>query len=173
MTYAERKGLGSLTRIRRHLREKGNGERGFALIELAFIIPIALVIAVLAVEGAWLFIAQRNVNDSAQEGARLAASNFGTSAQIGNSVCGVVDVNHPTASPKVTFTPSGLDGTTGDTGSVTVETPIRSFSGILTPLFRRITMSATADFTLRRPDDGVALWWNEGDPSTYSCSASN
>ena len=157
-----------MTQIRRMLREE-NREGGFSLIELIVIIPVGLLIALIAVEATWFFIAQRNISDAAVEGSRLAAANFGNTPQIGQSVCNVVDVDHPTTSPDVVFVPKGLDGTTGDSATITVKTPIRSFSGILSPLFRRITVSSTVEFILRRPDEGSALWWNNGQESAYSC----
>jgi uncharacterized membrane protein len=136
---------------------------------VAVVVAIALVIALLAVEGAWLFFARTNISDAAEEGAAVAAANIGTTPQVAQSACRVIDVNHPTTGAVVTLTPSGLDGSAGDTGSITVSTPLRSFSGILSPLFRRITVSSTVDFTLRRPEEGQALWWNDGRESTHRC----
>ncbi len=144
-------------------------ERGFSWLELAIIVPVALVIALIMTETVWFFVAKDDLNTAANEGARLAAINIGTQSQIGGTVCAGVDVEHPTASPDVIFTPEAGAGVAGDAAAITVESPIRSFTGTLTPLFRRITLSSTAEFTLDRPDEGSALWWNDGQPATYSC----
>jgi hypothetical protein len=143
---------------------------GFSIVELAIIVPVTIIAVVLAIESVWLFIAQRNIDDAAIEGAGLAAGNFGTPAQIGSAVCNVIDVDHPTSSPRITLTPQGLDGTAGANADIRVESNIRSLTGILSPMFRRITLSETITFELRRPDEGAAQWWNEGAESFYSCS---
>ena len=158
-----------MTKIARNLRTLVNREEGISWPEVLVVTAIGLIIALLAVESTWLFFAQRNVSDAAQAGTEVAAANLGTTNQLGQTICKEIDVNHPTTGPTITLTPSGLTGAKGDTATVTVSTPIRSFSGILTPLFRRITMSSTKSFELERPEEGVALWWNDGEPSSYRC----
>lgn len=145
-------------------------QRGITLVELAVILPIAAIVLLVVIEGVWAYAQHTNVRNSAEEGARLAAANFGTPAQIGAQVCDTLDVEFRASKPRVVLTPGDGAGIDGDVAEITVRRSLSTLTGIFEGLFLDAGVSSTVEFTLKRPASGSAQWWNGGAPTTYRCS---
>jgi Flp pilus assembly protein TadG len=72
----------------RHHREN---ERGAALVEFAILAPLLILLVLGIVEFGWIFGQFNDVRHAAREGARFAAVNGGTSADIASRVCVATD----------------------------------------------------------------------------------
>lgn len=147
-----------------------DGEQGRSLLSIAAIVAVSAVVVVGLLEFSWFVFQNRNVNDAAEEGARLAAGNFGTPTQIGQQVCDSIDIKHPTAAPEIILRPSGSNaGIQGDRAEITVTSRNSSMTGVLDPIFGRVTLQSTISFELTRPPQGQAIWWADGQTSTHVC----
>ncbi len=160
-------------RLGRHRRTgsitRPEHERGITLVELAVVLPIAALVLLVLIEGAWAYAQHSNVRDSAEEGARLAAANFGTPAQIGAQVCDTIDSELRATQARVILTPGRGDGVEGDVAEITVRRSINTLTGIFEGLFLDAGVTSTVEFTLKRPESGTAQWWNGGQASTFAC----
>ncbi len=83
----------------------------------------------------WAFAQHTNVRESAEEGARLAAANFGTPAQIGAQVCDTIDTEFRATKPRVVLTPVRGEGVEGDIAEITVRRSMSTLTGIFEGLF--------------------------------------
>ncbi|MFQ5555381.1 MAG: TadE/TadG family type IV pilus assembly protein [Acidimicrobiia bacterium] len=144
-------------------------ERGITLTGLAVVLPIVALALLLLTEGVWAYAQRSNLEDGAAEGARLAAANFGTPAQVGQQVCHALDLEFGAANPRVTFTPRSGEGSAGAAAEITVRRSVDTLTGLLEGVFIESGLSATVPFTLAESGAGVAQWWNDGQPSSYVC----
>ena len=156
--------------IARSRRARRQG--GFSLLEIAIALPIIAILLLIVVEGVWTYAQRTDIRDSAEEGAHLAAGNFGTPAQIGQAVCDSLEVEFGATKPRVTLTPGAQNGTKGDTASITVQRSVNTLTGLIEGLFLEGGLSSTAEFTLTRPENGSAQWWADGRETTYLCPQS-
>ena len=156
-------------RVRSKARRVRSSDHGISLVELAAILPIIALLLLAGVEATWAFAQQSAVNDSANEGARLAAANFGTPTQVGLQVCDVLDSEVSRTRPRVTLIPLSLEGQAGDVAEIEVQRGHHTLTGFLDGLFLGNGLTSTVEFELERPESGTAQWWNDGQPSTFVC----
>lgn len=136
------------------------------------VLPIVAIVMLIIVEGTWTYAQRSDIRDSAQEGAHLAAGNFGTPAQVGQAVCDSLEVEFGATKPRVTLTPGGIEGIAGDTATITVQRSVNTLTGLIEGLFLEGGLHSTVEFTLTRPETGSAQWWADGRETTYLCPQS-
>ncbi len=95
------------------LRLRRGDDKGASLVEMAFTLPLLLLLLFGIIEASWAFSQQNNIRHGAREGARLAAVDFGTVAIVGQEVCDRMDVIAATQSPTVALRPIGADSDIG------------------------------------------------------------
>ena len=151
------------------LRYRRGDDRGASLVELAFTLPLLLLLLFGIIEASWAFSQQNNVRHGAREGARLAAVDWGTVAGVGQEVCDRMDVIAATQSPTVELAPIGAQSIIGGQAQITVSANLRTITGFLDPIFGGRTVSSSIEFRLEQPLDGEPQWWNGGTGGSYSC----
>ena len=150
-------------------RSPRENERGSNLIEFALVLPVLLVLLFGIIEASWAFAQQNDVRHGAREGARLAATDYGTVATIAGEVCARMDIVYPSKTPTVTLTPIAGTGELGDTATITVSTSPDSLTGLSNAIFGSLTLDSTIEFRLEQPITGTAAWWNGGGGGTFTC----
>ena len=154
----------------RRLRYRKGDDTGASLVELAFTLPLLLLLLFGIIEASWAFSQQNNIRHGAREGARIAAVDFGNVATIGQEVCDRMDVIAATQSPTVVLTPIPADGSTlGGRADISVSANLRTITGFLDPIFAGRTVGSTIEFRLEQPLSGAPAWWNGGAGGSYSC----
>ena len=154
---------------RRSSLSNAHEERGASLPGFVVMMSVALIAVLLVAEGVWAFSQRSNLQDGAEQGAILAAANFGTPAQVGLAVCDALDLEFGAAPPRVTFVPGGGEGRAGADAEIVVRRSVDTLTGVLDGVFVGSGLSATVPFTLAQPESGVAQWWNDGQPTSYLC----
>ena len=150
-------------------RYRKGDDTGASLVELAFTLPLLLLLLFGIIEASWAFSQQNNVRHGAREGARLAAVDWGDVSTLGQEVCDRMDVIAATQNPEVTLTPIGGSSIIGGQGQVTVSANLRTITGFLDPIFGGRTVGSTIEFRLEQPLSGEPAWWNAGAGGMYSC----
>lgn len=151
------------------LRLRRGDDRGASLVEMAFTLPLLLLLLFGIIEASWAFSQQNNIRHGAREGARLAAVDFGSVATIGQEVCDRMDVIAATQSPTVALTPISADSIIGGQAEISVTANLRTITGFLDPIFGGRTVGSTIEFRLEQPLSGEPAWWNGGSGGSYSC----
>ena len=151
------------------LRFRRGDDRGASLVEMAFTLPLLLLLLFGIIEASWAFSQQNNIRHGAREGARLAAVDFGSVATIGQEVCDRMDVIAATQSPTVALTPISADSVIGGQAEISVSANLRTITGFLDPIFGGRTVGSTIEFRLEQPLSGEPAWWNGGSGGSYSC----
>lgn len=100
-------------------------ERGATLVEFAIIAPILFALVFGIIDFAWILGQHQDVRHGAREGARLAAVNTDTAANMATSVQNAMNIAN---GGTVTFV-DGSSGCTGSIGRVTVTVPVSSLTG--------------------------------------------
>lgn len=130
-------------------------ERGANLVEFALIAPLLIALVMGIVDFGWLLSQQQDIRHGAREGARLAAVNTDTGANMATKVCSSMNV---AAGGTVTFGRTG--GAVGDTGTVTLVVPVESLTGFSSlPFFSAVyptSFTEAISFRLEQP----ASWAN-------------
>ena len=138
------------TRSRRRGRE-----RGATLVEFAIIAPILFALLFGIVDFAWMLGQHQDVRHGAREGARLAAVNTDTAANMTTAVQNAMNLAN---GGTVTFV-DGANGCTGSIGRVTVTVPVGSLTGFSAlPFVSALyptTFTSSVDFLL---DQDSTLW---------------
>ncbi len=155
--------------MRDRLRLRRGDDKGASLVEMAFTLPLLLLLLFGIIEASWAFSQQNNIRHGAREGARLAAVDFGTVAIVGQEVCDRMDVIAATQSPTVALRPIGADSDIGGQAQITVSADLRTITGFLDPIFGGRTVGSTIEFRLEQPLSGEPAWWNGGAGGSYSC----
>lgn len=143
-------------------------ETGAALVELAMVLPLLLLLLFGIIEASWAFAQQNDVRHGAREGARSAAVDFGTAAQVGQVVCDRMDVVNPSQGITVTLSPLTSSGATGGLATIEVNANIQTLTGFFDPLFGG-DVSSEIEFRTEQPATGNPEWWNGGAPSVFAC----
>lgn len=128
-------------------------EDGAALIEFALIAPLLLILVLGIVEFGWKFGQFNDVRHATREGARFAAVNAGTEAEIAAHVCAALD----TLSAGITGVAIDIDpggGEIGDIGTITVTVQVDPLTNApLISSFVPSELSSEIDFRLEQPAD--------------------
>jgi Flp pilus assembly protein TadG len=119
----------------RRLRCRKGDDRGASLVEMAFTLPLLLLLLFGIIEASWAFSQQNNIRHGSREGARIAAVDFGSVAAIGQEVCDRMDVIAATQSPTGVLTPIGTDSDIGGQAEISVSANLRTITGFLDPIF--------------------------------------
>jgi Flp pilus assembly protein TadG len=128
-------------------RKKKDG--GAAMVEMAFVLPLLLLIVMGIIEFGFLFGQFNEIRHGAHEGARLAAVN---DSSLVNNTCNSMNLG---GAVTLDFT-DGASGVLGDQASVTVTLDRTSLSGVgLIEIFLPTQLVTTADFRL---EQNSTLW---------------
>lgn len=131
-------------------------EDGAALVEFALIAPLLILLVLGIVEFGWLFGQYNDVRHGAREGARLAAVDGGTSAEIRDRICSAMDgLDAGMDSIQIALgqVDDDTDGTIeiGETGTVSVVAGVSSLSGApIISSFVPSELSSTIEFRLEQ-----------------------
>lgn len=99
-------------------------ERGANLVEFALIAPLLIALLLGVVDFAWILTQHQDVRHGAREAARLAAVSTDTGANMATLTCSAM--NDPDGAV-ITFGRTGANP--GDTGTVSVVSPVASLTG--------------------------------------------
>ncbi|MBA3360366.1 MAG: pilus assembly protein [Acidimicrobiia bacterium] len=99
-------------------------ERGANLVEFALIAPLLIALVLGIVDFAWILSQQQDVRHGAREAARLAAVSTDTGANMATLTCSAMNVSDGAV---ITFGRTGANA--GDTGTVSVVSPVASLTG--------------------------------------------
>lgn len=128
-------------------REK---EKGAALVEMAFLMPLLVMILFGIIEFGWTFSQFQDVRHGAREAARLAAVDTAADGTMATKVCGLMEVS---TGQTITFDLSG--GTEiGDIASVTVSAPLTELTNLFGAMLPN-TLTSDVQFRLEQP---ATLW---------------
>jgi Flp pilus assembly protein TadG len=75
------------------IRLTNRPERGAALVEFAFVVPLFLLLLFGIMEAGWMFSQQVEMTNATREGARLAVVDFGTGEQVIDETCDRADLS--------------------------------------------------------------------------------
>jgi Flp pilus assembly protein TadG len=140
-------------------------ERGAALVEMAFVIPLFVLMIFGMIEAGWAFAQANDVRHGAREAARMAAvSDEDDVATIVAEVCDRMDLSG-TPGTTITLTPVAVN-TTGDGGrnaeaQVLVELDYSSLTGAIDFAFAGLVIRSDIDFRVEQPIKGNAAWWTD------------
>jgi Flp pilus assembly protein TadG len=126
---------------------RGPRERGAALIEFAILAPLLVALLIGIIEFGWLFSQNIDVRHGAREGARLAATNFGTSGAIVTETCDRMDIAG-TSAVTVQLT-HGVGATIGDAATVEVIATPSSITGMF-GAFMPATLESSIEIRLEQ-----------------------
>ena len=160
--------IGEWVRMDRFRVRRGD-DRGASLVELAFTLPLLLILLFGIIEASWAFSQQNNIRHGAREGARLAAVDFGDVSTLGQEVCDRMDVIAGSQPPTVALTPIGASSVIGGQAQIQVSANVKTITGFMDAWFAGRTVSSTIEFRLEQPLSGEPAWWNGGSGGSYSC----
>ncbi|MGH8929012.1 MAG: TadE/TadG family type IV pilus assembly protein [Acidimicrobiia bacterium] len=138
-------------------QSKNLRERGANLVEFAILAPLLVMLVLGIIDFAWILSTHQDVRHGAREAARLAAVSTDNEVAMAGLVCNAMNF-----SVGATITFSGGGGDIGDTGTVTVVSPVSSLTGFSSLPFAGAiyptTFTESIDFRLEQP----ASWSNGG-----------
>jgi|FLYL01.1.fsa_nt_gi Flp pilus assembly protein TadG len=135
---------------------RGQGERGAAALEMAFVAPFLLLLILGVVEFGWKFGQFNDIRHAAREGARFAAVNAGDSDAIRDHVCAALDAVDAGIT-QVDITLNEGSGLQGGTGSIRVVAHVDSISAApLISVFLPAQLASEVDFRLEQDADSWA-----------------
>ena len=147
---------------KRRPRRRCGGDEGAVLVEFAIVVPLFLLLLFGVVEFGWAFYQKLDVRSGANEGARLAAVNYKTTAspsasdqatQIVNATC--ARMGDASSDIKIRIThPSGT--AVGSTFTITVNKQLDSLTGFFGGLIDGRDVSETVQGRLEQ-----AASWNQ------------
>ena len=134
-------------------RKRAESEQGAALVEFAIVAILLFTLLFGIIEAGWGFNQQLEVRHGAREGARLAATTYGTDAAITAEVCSRMHFSGDNTATTVTITKTGTD--IGSTVAVTVSTPYAGLTGFLDGVFGAVNIDSTVESRLEQVADGT------------------
>ena len=108
------------------MRRRTN-DRGANLVEFAILAPLLIVLVFGIIDFAWILTQHQDVRHGAREAARLAAVNTGAVGTMVPLVCSAMSDPALTTVDYV----DGPTGLVGQTGTVTISSPVTSLTGFL------------------------------------------
>lgn len=128
------------------MRLRRNKEKGAALVEMAFLMPLLVMLLFGIIEFGWAFSQFQDLRHGAREAARLAAVDTDTDANMAATVCGLMEVS---TGQTIVF---GLSGGTeiGDIAEVTVSAPLAELTNLM-GIFLPSTLTSDVEFRLEQP----------------------
>lgn len=128
------------------MRLRRNKEKGAALVEMAFLMPLLVMLLFGIIEFGWAFSQFQDLRHGAREAARLAAVDTDTDANMAATVCGLMEVS---TGQTIVF---GLSGGTeiGDIAEVTVSAPLTELTNLM-GIFLPNTLTSHVQFRLEQP----------------------
>lgn len=146
-------------------RRSASNERGAGMVEMAILLPLFALMLFGTIEASWAFAQANDVRHGAREGARLAAVDYGTVADIGAEVCNRMDLADGAIT--VTLTPDALDdGSRGSKGQITVSMPYTGLTGTMDQWFGGASFTSDIYFITELPRSSAGQWWAGG---THTC----
>ena len=128
------------------------GSRGANLVEFAVLAPLLILLLFGIIEFAWVFSINLDIRHGAREGARLAATDDLTPGAEVADICDRMDVaNDPQTEISITRTGDAI----GDDITVTVESPVRTLTGIFNPF---LSPSTQLNSTIIIRQEQVPSW---------------
>ncbi len=106
-------------------------DRGATLVEFAILAPLLVTLLLGIVEFGWLFSQNVDVRHGAREGARLAATDFGSAAAIITETCDRMDIAGTSA---ITIELTRTGNNIGDEAVVTVTATPTSITGFFSAI---------------------------------------
>jgi hypothetical protein len=133
-------------------------DRGANLVEFAILAPLLIVLLFGIIDFAWILTQHQDVRHGAREAARLAAVNSGAVGSMVPLVCSAMSDPSLTTVDYV----DGTTGTIGETGTVTINSPVTALTGFLTLPFAGslYPTSFTEVITFRLERDSTS--WSSG-----------
>ena len=133
-------------------------ERGVALVELAFVLPLLILLSFGVVEAAWAFSQQQAVRSMAREGARVATHHDGGISAIRNEICESSDLVNPVRLEAIGVDPSTFAH--GDRAYFEAQMNYTSLTGLI-PAFNGVTIVERVEFNVEQVDR--PSWWGPDD----------
>lgn len=141
-------------------------ERGAAAVEMAFALPLLLLLSFGVAEFGWAFAQKMDLNSAAREGARIAANTAGPTSTIQNLLCSTIDVGNigtvtmDASESTRTPQPPGVDppGSQGAIGTFWIEVQYDPIIGFFEFFGTNVTMRSEVDFRVEIPDV-TPSWW--------------
>lgn len=125
-------------------------ERGAALVEFAILMPLLLLLILGIIEFGWLFGQFNDVRHAAREGARYAAVDGGSAADIAQRVCDTTE-GFAAGFDSIDVVLVDGGGERGDMASITVTADIGSLTNVpLISVFTPDSLTSDVDFRLER-----------------------
>lgn len=134
-------------------RMHSRSERGAALVEFAILMPLLLLLILGTIEFGWLFGQFNDVRHAAREGARFAAVDAPSGADIAQRVCDTLEgFSAGMETVDIVLTDGG--GAKGDMASIDVTANIGSLTNVpLITIFTPDSLSSDVVFRLEQPAD--------------------
>ena len=130
-------------------------DRGANLVEFAIIAPLLFALIFGIIDFGWILAQYEDVRHGTREGARMAAVNTDSVANMTTSVQNAMNIANGAT---VTFV-DGANGCVGSIGRVTVTVPVTSLTGFSSLPFMNslypTTFTSSVDFML---DQDSTLW---------------
>jgi Flp pilus assembly protein TadG len=146
-------------------------ERGAALVEFAILMPLLLLLILGIIEFGWLFGQFNDVRHGAREGARFAAVNGGTNAEIHQRVCSSMDgLSAGIDTLTVQLNPDAdgdADTSIGEPASISVTATVGSLtSAPFVTMFLPAELNSSIEFRLELEPDA---WGLDATPVAVTC----
>jgi Flp pilus assembly protein TadG len=134
----------------------GTRDKGAALVEFALLMPLLIILILGIVEFGWKFGQFNDVRHAAREGARFAAVNAGTDAEIEATICSSLDlVGAGITEVRLAWDPDpDSDGVVdiGESATIRLEVDVSSLSGLnLISIVLPTQLASDIQFRLEQP----------------------
>lgn len=145
-------------------------ERGAALVEFAILAPLLILLIMGIIEFGWLFGQFNDVRHGAREGARFAAVDGGTNAEIATRVCSAMEglsAGISQLTVQLDPDPDGdADTSIGEPATIEVVATVESLtSAPLITVFLPSMLSSSVEFRLELEPS----WTEDLSPQVASC----
>ena len=115
------------------LRTRRTRQRAQAIVELAFVLPVLLLLVMGIIEFGRIFMAQQTITHAAREGARLGILPTSTVSDVQNTVNTFMNIAGLTGTPTITVANVGQSVEPGAATSVTIQYELPILTGNIIP----------------------------------------
>ena len=115
------------------LRTRRTRQKAQAIVELAFVLPVLLLVIMGIIEFGRIFMAQQTITNAAREGARLGILPSSTVSDVQSTVNAFMDTAGLTGSPTITVANVGPTVQPGAATSVAVQYELPILTGNIIP----------------------------------------